>query len=124
MPGFVPTLIPPITPPPIQPTNFVPKRREIDTITPGFPTVITTTEDHGYDSTIIVSFLIPNMTKMQKLQGQYFPITVLSADSFSIQADTSTDVFVIQQDQVAQVFPSAEKNLTLRNATNNDLNQR
>lgn len=120
MPGFIPTLIPPYTPPLPDLTDFVPKRRVISSIATGFPTVITTDEDHGYTSTLIVSFLFPNLKKMQQLQSATFPITVLSPTTFSIPVDTTTyGAFVIDTNQEPQVLPAAEQNLTLENATNN-----
>lgn len=120
MPGFVPTLIPPYIPPLPDLTNFIPKRRLVQSLTTAFPTVITTTEPHGYTSTLIVSFLFPNVKRIQKLQEGAFPITVLSPTTFSIPVDTTNaGQFIVDFNQEPQVLPAAEQNLTLVNATNN-----
>jgi len=120
MPGFIPTLIPPYTPPLPDLTNFIPKRRLVSNLALGFPTVVTTTEDHGYTSTLIVSFLFPNVKRIQALQNVAFPITVLSPTTFSVPIDTTNyGPFTVDTNQEPQVLPAAEQNLTLVNATNN-----
>lgn len=76
-------------------------------ITNANPAVVTTTQDHGYDTGLIVRFYFPLNVGMNNLNGQDFEISTLSPTTFSIPIDsTNFDTFSpIGTKQTPQVIP-------------------
>ena len=104
--------------------GFTPNGSVILNITNANPGVVTTNTPNGYKQGLYVRLLIPTNLGMQQVNNQVYLITVLTAQSFSINVDTTNyDLFNIAgpTQQVAQVIPVGEVALTLINAVvNND----
>lgn len=95
-----------ITAPTIPLIAFSPLARIISAITNANPGVVTTTEDHGYLSDIIVRIVLPANFGMSQVNNQLFTITVLSPTTFSIGVDTTHyDTFTSVSTQSGQVIP-------------------
>lgn len=103
---------------------FVPNRQTVSAITNADPAVVTTTEDHGYDSGLIVRFYFPLNVGMNILNGQQFEITVLSTTTFSIPVNsTKFDSFnPIGTKQTAQVIPIGNLSKYILEPTDNNNN--
>lgn len=68
-------------------TDFVPKRRLVSGVTNAVEAVVTTTEDHGYDTGLVVRLIVPDAYGMSVYeQGT---INVLSDTTFSVSIDTT-----------------------------------
>lgn len=96
-------------------------RNTVTAITNANPGVVTTALDHGYFSGLIVRFEFFIDFGMQQLIGNTYTITVLSPNTFSIDADTTNyDPFFISSTvQVPQVTAVGEIASTLKNAEQN-----
>jgi len=103
---------------------FIPNRQTISTITRANPGVVTTTEDHGYETGLCVRFFFPLDVGMNQLEDKVVKITRLDATSFSIDVDTSHfDVFSpVGTVQVPQVIPVAEAGASLSQSVKNNEN--
>ena len=114
-----------ITAPTITLIPFTPQAREIASISNAFPAVVTTTQDHGYLTLLVVRLFLPGPTYfgMPLLNDKFFQITVLSPTTFSIPIDTTKmDAFSSSgTSQVPQTSPMAESALTLAQAERNAL---
>ena len=100
-------------------TVWIPHRATISNITQGFPTIITTTDDNGYLPGLYVRIFVPYNDGVQSIVGKVYLITVISANTFSIPADTRNDkAFSLSSLQQAQVIPVAELANTLDMAQN------
>jgi hypothetical protein len=104
---------------------FLPNRQYIENISNSNPAVVTTTQPHGYDSTLVVRLFFPPGYNfgMTQLINDLFQITVLSNVTFSIPVNTTSfDPFVIPPDpkQLPQVIPAAEVGSTLSEAVRNN----
>lgn len=91
-------------------TSFVPSSQVIASITNSNPTVVTTVANHGYLTGLLVRLTYPVNFGMPQINKQFFPITVLSENSFSIPVNSIPfDPFIIPNTlQVPQVIPMAE----------------
>lgn len=90
---------------------FAPAMRPIQAITRAYPAVVTTTIDHGYPSGQWLRLVIPRGNGMQQANGLQGIIRVLSADTFSINIDTTGfDPFIYppQGATWAQAIPFGE----------------
>lgn len=103
---------------------FVPNRQTVIGITNANPAVVTTSQDHGYDSGLIVRFFLPLNVGMNIINGQEFEIDVLSSATFSIPIDSSHfDVFSpVGTKQVSQVIPVGNIAKTILEGTVNNNN--
>jgi hypothetical protein len=103
---------------------FVPNRQQVAGITNANPAVVTTTQNHGYLSGLLVRFYFPINFGMTQVNGIVYPITVLSPTTFSIPVDsTNYDVFsILSTSQVPEVIPVGEGALTLTSAVVNNQN--
>jgi len=86
---------------------FIPNRQQVSAITQANPGVVTTTEDHGYETGYKVRFFFPLNVGMNELKDKVVTITKIDATSFSIGVDTSNfDVFSpVGTSQLPQVIP-------------------
>lgn len=104
---------------------FTPQAQVISNITNTNPAVVTTAQNHGYLTLLVVRLFLPAPTyfNMPLLNGQFFQITVLTPTTFSIPINTLTmDIFSIANTvQVPQISPIAENALTLAQAERNAL---
>lgn len=100
-------------------SDFVPKRRLVSGVTNAFEAVVTTTEDHGYETGLVVRLFVPSSYGMAIYeQGK---INVLSDTSFSVTIDTTNlEVFS------APTFPptgfTSAQVIPISGATNNQAN--
>lgn len=103
---------------------FVPNRQQIQSISNANPAVVTTTQDHGYLTGLVVRLTFPVTFGMPEVNGQIFEITVLTTRTFSIPVNsTAFQAFTVASTtQVAQVIPVAEIASTLTSATRNNDN--
>lgn len=104
--------------------TFTPISRIVASITKSNPGVVTTTTDHGYLDGLYVRFYFPVNFGMYQVSGNVYQITVLTDDTFAINADTRTyDTFnaALSTRQSPQVIPIAEVSSTLANAEKNNL---
>lgn len=62
--------------------------RTIDSITNAYHAVLTTTEDHGYQAGMMVSFLIPDSFGMVELNGQIVQVLEVTSDTLTLDLDT------------------------------------
>lgn len=102
---------------------FVPNRQQVSAITNADPAVVTTTQDHGYETGLCVRFYFPLDVGMNLLNGEIVKVTKIDDTSFSIGVDTTNfDSFSpVGSSQVPQVIPLAEVASSLTQAvTNND----
>lgn len=87
---------------------FIPATRDIISITQANPAVITTSFDHGYQTNWIIRLLIPSYCGMVILNETFYPIIVLSPNTFSIPIDSSGfDPFVIPTGYYFATSPQA-----------------
>lgn len=105
---------------------FVPNRQEVSTITNANPGVVTTTQDHGYDTGLCVRFFFPLDVGMNQLRDIVVKIIRIDDTNFSIGLDTSNfDSFSpVGTLQSPQVIPVAEVADSLSQATENNENIR
>ncbi len=103
---------------------FVPNRQTVTAITTANPAVVTTSQDHGYDSGLIVRFYFPLNVGMNNLNGQEFKITVLNATTFSIPINSTLfDAFSpVGTKQTPQVIPVGNIALNILEPTDNNNN--
>lgn len=103
---------------------FVPNRQTVSNITRTNPGVVTTTQNHGYDSGLFVRFYFPTNFGMTQVNGNTYQIAVLSPTTFSINADTSNfDAFAVNStSQSPQVIPVGEVATTLSESVVNNRN--
>lgn len=103
---------------------FVPNRQTVSDISRTNPGVVTTTQDHGYDSGLFVRFYFPVKFGMTQVEGNIYEITVLTPTTFEIDVDTTNfDAFaVLSSSQTPQVIPVGETSLSLRMAVENNEN--
>ncbi len=98
------------------PSNFVPRRRLISTVTRAQNAVVTTTEDHGYETGLDVRLWIPLAYGMS-IRFVQTRITVTSDTEFTTDLNT-----VSQNPFVAPTFPPAFTNaqtIPMSGATDN-----
>jgi hypothetical protein len=86
---------------------FVPNRQQVSAITNANPGVVTTTQDHGYETGYEVRFFFPLNVGMNQLSDQVVKITKIDDTSFSIGIDTRNfDAFSpVGTVQLPQVIP-------------------
>jgi len=103
---------------------FIPNRQLVDSITRANPGVVTTTEDHGYDTGLFVRLFFPLDVGMNKLAEKVVEITVLTSNSFSIGIDTSNfdSYSPTSTSQLAQVIPVGSDALNVLEAVQNNGN--
>lgn len=103
---------------------FVPNRQEVSTITNANPGVVTTTQDHGYETGYEVRFFFPLNVGMNELKDKVVTITVLTTDTFSIGVDTTNfDTYSpVGSAQVAQVIPVGSFTTIVLDPTQNNGN--
>ncbi len=101
--------------------------RFISAISNGFPTSVTTTQNHLYIDKAIVRIDIPRGFGMQQINQKFGEIVVTSPTTFNIDIDsTFFDTFFIPSTyplnaQQAQAVPFAEDNSILTAAIQNTL---
>lgn len=61
----------------------------IDSITQGYPAVLTTVDDHGYPAGINVTFLIPIAFGMTQLNNQNIQVLSVTNNTLTLNIDTS-----------------------------------
>lgn len=71
-------------------SDFSPKRRLVSNVTVANPAVVTTTEDHEYDSGLVVRLFVPSAYGMNVYEEG--TITVINTTSFSVTIDTSNQL--------------------------------
>jgi hypothetical protein len=103
---------------------FIPNRQTVSAVTNAQPAVVTTSQDHGYESGLQVRFFFPLDVGMNELNGQIFQITKIDSTNFSIPIDSSNfDSFSpVGTVQTPQVIPVAEVGDSLSQATDNNNN--
>ena len=103
---------------------FVPNRQQVSAITNANPAVVTTTQDHGYLSGLLVRFYFPINFGMMQVNGNIYEITVLSPTTFSIPVDsTNFDSFGgSTASQVPEVIPVGEDAFILTESVKNNQN--
>ena len=86
---------------------FIPGSHEISAITNANPGVVTTTQEHGYETDYEVRFFFPLDVGMNQLKDKVVTITVIDDTNFSIDVDTTLlDVFSpVGTSQLPQVIP-------------------
>lgn len=106
--------------------KFAPSRRNIQSITNAPQALVTTINDHGYTSGLIVRLVIPFQKGMQDANDLTGTISVTSPNTFTINIDTTLmDPFIAVPnpaispllDVCAQVLPVGESNDTLNSAS-------
>jgi len=70
--------------------RYQPAMRLVTNITCDVKTVITTSPDHDYVTGLIVRLYVPENYGMRQINGFVGPITVLTADTFSMDLDTTS----------------------------------
>lgn len=70
-------------------TNFVPKRREITTVSNAAQAVVETTEEHGYEAGLYVRLIVPSAYGMEIDRVQAQILTVPTTTTFSVDYDSS-----------------------------------
>lgn len=120
-------------------STYIPLIRTISAITQGFPTIITTDQNHGYNPGLIARIVITYSGSMPEINNKFGILTILSPNTFSMQIDSrnyaafvpAPNVLVtapppapppfpfLVPSQHAQVIPIAEINQTLINAVDN-----
>ena len=76
--------------------RFQPAMRIVTGITNADPVVVTTNPDHDYVDGIIVRLYVPNNYGMRQINNYVGPITVLSANTFSMDLNTTEyDSFLV-----------------------------
>ncbi len=105
-------------------TFFVPSRQTVTAVTNANPAVVTTSQNHGYQTGLIVRFFFPLNVGMNILNEQDFKITVLSPSTFSIPTNSiGFDVFSpVGTKQTPQVIPVGNIALNVLEATENNNN--
>lgn len=102
---------------------FVPNRQQVSAITNANPGVVTTTQDHGYETGYRVRFFFPLNVGMNQLDDEVVEITKIDSTNFSIGVDTTNfDIFSpVGTTQVPEVIPvgSFEEDV-LQPTKNND----
>ena len=95
----------------------------ITAITNANPGVVTTAEDHGYQSGLYVRFYFPVNFGMPQLNGNVYVIQVLSPTTFSIDQNTLgfQPFSILTNKQTPQVVPVAEISSILTMAEKNTL---
>jgi hypothetical protein len=103
---------------------FVPNRQTVSNISRTNPGVVTTTQNHGYDSGLFVRFYFPKNFGMTQVNGNVYEITVLSPTTFAINVDTTNfDSFAISStSQTPQVIPVGNFSTRLIEPTENNEN--
>jgi hypothetical protein len=106
---------------------FQPAMRIISSITNGFPTVVTTTFNHQYQSGIIVRLVIPDGFGMPEANGLQGSIIITGDTTFEVAIDSrefssfSYPSSFPANRQYAQVVPFATLNSEWKLATKNAL---
>lgn len=90
---------------------FVPNRQLVSNITQANPGVVTTTQEHGYETGLSVRFFFPLNVGMNQLHEKVVKITVIDSTSFSIGVNTTKfDVYAVSStSQLPQIIPVAER---------------
>lgn len=103
---------------------FVPNRQTVSTITMANPGVVTTTQDHGYETGLCLRFFFPLNVGMNQLKDKVVKIIKIDDTSFSIGVDTSNFDFFspVGTVQTPQVIPVAEAGASLLQAVTNNEN--
>lgn len=103
---------------------FIPNRQIVSSITQANPGIVTTTQDHGYETDLCLRFFFPLDVGMNQLKDKVVKITKIDDISFSIGVDTITfDVFSpVGSSQLAQVIPVAETADILSQSVRNNEN--
>jgi hypothetical protein len=70
-------------------TEFLPRVRQIQSISNSNPTIVTTSVDHGYVSGLSVRIFVPYNPGMENIAGRIFPVTPLALNTFSIPFDST-----------------------------------
>lgn len=73
------------------PSDFVPKRRLLSNVTNALRAIVTTTEDHGYETGQIVRLIVPLAYGMH-LNYVQTQIVVLSPTTFETDVNTSNQL--------------------------------
>jgi hypothetical protein len=106
---------------------FAPALRIINSITNGYPTLISTTFAHGYQTGLTVRLDIPPGFGMQQINQQFAPITITGSTTFTMPIDStyydaySPSGVYPESAQFGQVIPMAEINSILTQAVQNVL---
>jgi hypothetical protein len=113
------------------PPYYYPPMQIISSITRGNPTIITTVNDHGYLSSLVVRIVIPSASRatpfqtpqaslgMPQIDGKIGQITVLSPNSFSFPINSlnflpyTVPAMIDDDNWVGQVIPIAQNALAL-----------
>lgn len=103
---------------------FIPNRQTVEDISRATPGVVTTTQDHGYETGLCVRFFFPLDVGMNQLRDEVVKITKIDDTNFSIGVDTSKfDVFSpVGSVQTPQVIPIAESGNSLSQSFKNNEN--
>ncbi len=86
---------------------FIPSSQEISAITNANPGVVTTAQEHGYETDYEVRFFFPLDVGMNQLRDRVVTISIIDDTNFSIGVDTSNfDSFSpVGTSQLPQVIP-------------------
>jgi len=105
---------------------YQPAVRTVSNITQANVGVFTTTVDHNYTDTDIVTVFIPSGFGMSQINNMKGRVTVIDATSFSLPIDTRTfDAFAVANNgQLAQSIPDGQLNSTTRGPVYNTLPSR
>lgn len=103
---------------------FVPSSQTISSISNANPAVVTTSQNHGYSTGLIIRLYFPIKVGMDNLNNQAFMITVLSPTTFSIPVNSSNfNVFSPKNTkQLPQVIPVGDIAKNVLEATANNQN--
>lgn len=103
---------------------FVPNRQTVSAITQARPGIVTTTQDHGYETGLCLRFFFPLNVGMNQLTDKVVQIIRIDNTTFSIGLDTTNfDSFSpVGTVQTAQVIPVAEAASSLLQAVVNNEN--
>lgn len=116
--------------------TFLPNMQIIEEITNSNPAVVTTTQAHGYDNSLLVRIVLPDPVGsglpsfgMSQLSNRIFRITVIDDETFSIPINSTDfqpfspiDPEEVLPHQYPQVIPVAETGYTFSQAVRNNNN--
>lgn len=103
---------------------FIPNRQTVSAISQANPGVVTTSQNHGYETGLCVRFFFPLDVGMNQLRDEVVKITKVDDTNFSIGVNTSKfDVFSpVGSVQTPQVIPVAERGDSLSQSIRNNEN--
>ena len=109
----------------VTPNGYTPYNCQIINITNGNPGVVTTLQDTNYNSNLFVRIVYPigSDVGMPEVNGNTYPVTPITSDSFSIGVDTTNFApFVISPNskQIPQSIPVSESGYTFSEAVKNN----